>query len=129
VRKNILKKKLKRAIALALSIHPELLQLVGEIPWGQNLLILSKVKEDNAKLHYLKSTHEYGWTRDILRMQINSKHYERQVLTKKQHNFHATLPKHLAEQADQTMKDVYTLDLLGITGRDACYARSSGRTD
>lgn len=95
---------------------PNLQQLVGEIPWGQNLLILSKVKEDNAKLYYLKATHEYGWTRDILRMQINSQHYERQVLAKKQHNFHATLPKHLAEQADQTMKDVYTLDLLGITG-------------
>ena len=95
---------------------PNLQRLVGEIPWGQNLLILSKVKEDNAKLYYLKATHEYGWTRDILRMQINSQHYERQVLAKKQHNFHATLPKHLAEQADQTMKDVYTLDLLGITG-------------
>ena len=95
---------------------PNLQQLVGEIPWGQNLLILSKVKEDDAKLYYLQATHEYGWTRDVLRMQINSRNYERHVLAKKQHNFHTTLPKHLAEQADQTMKDVYTLDLLGITG-------------
>jgi predicted nuclease of restriction endonuclease-like (RecB) superfamily len=27
---------------------PNLQQLVGEIPWGQNLLILSKVKDDDA---------------------------------------------------------------------------------
>lgn len=40
---------------------------------------------------------------------------ERQILTNKQHNFHSALQKHLAEQADQTMKDVYMLGLLGIT--------------
>lgn len=94
---------------------PNLQQLVGEIPWGQNLLILSKIKDDNAKLYYLKSTLECAWTRDVLTMQINSKSYERLALANKQHNFHTALPQHLADQADKTMKDVYMLDLLGIT--------------
>lgn len=94
---------------------PNLQRLVGEIPWGQNLLILSKVKDDAAKLYYLKATFECAWTRDVLNMQINSKNYERQVLANKQHNFHTALPAHLAEQADKTMKDVYMLGLLGIT--------------
>ncbi len=35
-------------------------------------------------------------------------------LTKKQHNFEHALPAHLAEQADQAMKDVYMLDMLGV---------------
>lgn len=94
---------------------PDLQQLVGEIPWGQNLLILGKVKDDDARLYYLKATIECGWTRDVLRMQINSKSYERQALADKQHNFHSALPAHLAEQANRTMKDVYMLGLLGIT--------------
>ncbi|HHR0741066.1 TPA: DUF1016 N-terminal domain-containing protein [Legionella pneumophila] len=31
----------------------DLQQFVGEIPWGNNLLILSKAKDDDAKLYYL----------------------------------------------------------------------------
>ncbi|WP_116964768.1 PDDEXK nuclease domain-containing protein [Fastidiosibacter lacustris] len=93
---------------------PELQQLVGEIPWGQNLLIMSKVKEDNKKLYYLQSTKDFAWTRDTLRDQINSNAYERHYLATKHHNFDSTLPKMLAEQADQSMKDVYMFDMLGI---------------
>jgi predicted nuclease of restriction endonuclease-like (RecB) superfamily len=50
---------------------PNLQQLVGEIPWRQNLLILSKVKDDDVKLYYLKATIECAWSRDVLSMQIN----------------------------------------------------------
>lgn len=94
---------------------PNLQQLVGEIPWGQNILIMSRVKDDEARLYYLQATLTCAWSRDILSLQINSKAYERQVLTNKQHNFHSALPEHLAAQADKTMKDVYMLDILGIT--------------
>ena len=73
------------------------------------------MKDDDAKLYYLKATHEYAWTRDVLSIQINSKRYERHVLSNKQHNFHKALPEHLAKQPDKTMKDVYMLGLLGIT--------------
>lgn len=104
-----------RQFYLAYRDKPNLQQIVGEIPWGQNLLILSKVKDDDARFYYLKATQECAWSRDVLSMQINSKSYERQTLADKQHNFHIALPKHLAEQADKTMKDVYMLDLLGIT--------------
>jgi len=93
---------------------PNLQQLVGEIPWGQNLLIMSKVKDEAERLYYLNATKESGWTRDTLREQINSKVYERHRLVSKNHNFEATLPKLLAEQADQSMKDIYMFDMLGI---------------
>lgn len=95
--------------------HPNLRQLVAEIPWGQNLLIMNKVKNNEERLYYLTATKEQAWTRDTLSAQINSNAYGRHQLADKKHNFNATLPKELAEQADQSMKDIYMFDMLGIT--------------
>ncbi|MDX2502970.1 MAG: PDDEXK nuclease domain-containing protein, partial [Gammaproteobacteria bacterium] len=89
-------------------------QLVGELPWGQNLAIMSKVKERDARHYYLKASLEMGWSRNVLVHQIKSQAYQRHYLSKKQHNFEQALPEHLAEQADQAMKDVYMLDMLGV---------------
>jgi len=89
-------------------------QLVGEIPWGQNLTIMSKVKDRDARNYYLTATLEMGWSRNVLIHQIKSQAYERHCLANKQHNFQQALPKHLAAQADQAMKDVYMLDMLGV---------------
>ncbi len=89
-------------------------QLVGEIPWGQNLTIMSKVKDLAARRYYLEATLEMGWSRNVLIHQIKSQAFERHQLVEKQHNFQKALPKHLAEQADQAMKDVYMLDMLGV---------------
>ena len=93
---------------------PNLQQLVGEIPWGQNLLILSKVKTDEERHYYLTQTKTQSWTRDILRHQINSNAYARHCLPNKKHNFETTLPEQLAHQADESMKDIYMLNMLGI---------------
>lgn len=103
-----------RRLYLEYKDDPKLRQLVAEIPWGQNLLILNRVKQTNERLYYLAATKEQAWTRDTLRDQINSNAYQRHQLSNKQHNFEATLPKKLAEQADQSMKDVYMFDMLGI---------------
>jgi DUF1016 N-terminal domain len=41
-------------------------QLVAEIPWGQNLLILNKLSTSAARLYYLRATARFGWTRNVL---------------------------------------------------------------
>ena len=94
---------------------PILQQLVAEIPWGHNLIIMNKIKDEKEKEYYIKNTIENGWTRNVLNLQIKSNAYQRQVLSTKTHNFNETLPKVMAEQADKTLKDVYMLDFLGIT--------------
>lgn len=94
--------------------YTNLQQLVAEIPWGQNLVILHKVKDINARKYYLHATYQMGWTRNTLVLQIDSQAYERQALAKKQNNFAKALPQHLAEQADKAIKDVYMLDILGL---------------
>lgn len=104
-----------RRFYLAYKDFPKLRQLVAEIPWGQNLVILNKIKDPQAREYYLESTQTCGWTRVVLTTQIESQAYERHTLNKKQHNFAQVLPEHLAEQADKTMKSVYMLDTLGLT--------------
>ncbi len=94
---------------------PKLRQLVAEIPWGHNLLIISKIKEEDAREYYIKASKDYGWSRNVLLNQIKADAYNRHRLADKQHNFEKVLPKHLAEQADETMKDSYMLDFLGVT--------------
>jgi len=100
-----------RQFYLGYKKNTNLQQLVGEIPWGQNLAILSKVKDSEAKRYYIESTISMRWSRNVLIHQIQSKTYERHYLPNKQHDFQQALPEHLAEQA---MKDVYILDILGV---------------
>lgn len=93
---------------------PNLQQLVAEIPWGQNILILTKVKDIKAREYYLNAVIDMGWTRNVLLNQIKSSCYERHLTENKKHNFKKALPSHLAEQADLALKDSYVLDFLGI---------------
>lgn len=41
-------------------------QLVAEIPWGQNILIFERVKDEAARRYYLEATARLGWTRNVL---------------------------------------------------------------
>jgi predicted nuclease of restriction endonuclease-like (RecB) superfamily len=103
-----------RQFYLTYKDSPNLQQLVGEIPWGQNLVIMSRVKDHREKEFYIRKTFEYGWTRDVLVHQIEAgAHLE--IDAKKMHNFPQALPEHLAEQADKALKDSYILDFLDIS--------------
>lgn len=90
---------------------PNLQQLVGEIPWGQNLAILSRLKDTKAREFYIRGTIQLGWSRDVLIHQIEAEAHKQ---TRTIHNFPATLPVNLAEQADLAMKDAYTLDFIDV---------------
>ena len=89
-------------------------QLVAEIPWGQNLLILNKLSVPAARLWYLRATASFGWSRSVLLNQIKAGAYERAVTEKKTHNFDLALPEYLAEQADEMLKSSYNLEFLGL---------------
>jgi predicted nuclease of restriction endonuclease-like (RecB) superfamily len=94
---------------------PEFLrQLVAEIPWGQNILIMQRVKDEAARRYYLEATARLGWTRNVLLNQIKANAYE-VSLQDKSHNFAAVLPEYLAEQAEEMLKSQYNLEFLGLT--------------
>ncbi len=44
----------------------KLAQLVQEIPWGQNLVILSRIKDMKEREFYIRGTKQFGWSRNDL---------------------------------------------------------------
>lgn len=103
-----------RMFYLGYQDNSKLAQLVPEIPWGHNILILQKVKNNKEREYYVQSCIQFGWSRNVLLNQIKADAYA-VSLEQKTHNFPKTLPKHLAEQADESIKSAYNLDFLGIT--------------
>jgi len=95
--------------------HTELLNLALEIPWGQNMLIIHQIKDENERKYYLNATSKLGWSRSVLLNQIKGNAYKHQVEDNKQSNFESALPVHLSEQANEALKSEYNLDFLGIT--------------
>jgi predicted nuclease of restriction endonuclease-like (RecB) superfamily len=89
-------------------------QVVLQIPWGHNILIMQKIKNPKEREYYITSCIKFGWSRNVLLNQINAKAYALS-LKQKHHNFSRTLPKHIREQAEESLKSVYNLDFLGIT--------------
>ena len=93
--------------------QPELLNLTLKIPWGQNLLIISKAKSTTEALFYVQKTIENNWSRAVLTHQIESELYRRQG--KALNNFKNHLPTPQSDLAQQTLKDPYCFDFLNLT--------------
>ena len=90
-------------------------QAVGEIPWGHNITIFSKIKENNQRLWYAQKTIENGWSRNVLSLQIQSNLYARDG--KSSNNFQSTLPSPQSDLAATIIKDPYNLEFLDIQGK------------
>ena len=82
------------------------------LPWSHNVAIMDKVKDASVRRWYIQKTIENGWSHSVLIHQIESKLYERQVLSQKVSNFESRLPAPQSELAVQTMKDPYVFDFI-----------------
>ena len=89
-------------------------QLVAQIPWGHNILILENIKEQEKALWYVQKTLENGWSRNALGLQIDNRLYERQATLPKIDNFAERLPAPQSDLARQTLKDPYLFDFLDV---------------
>ncbi len=92
-------------------------QVVAQIPWGHNLVLLDKIKNFEVRKWYIQQSIQNGWSRNILNMQIDSKLYERQVISEKMTNFQNTLPDIQSDLVLQTMKDPYIFDFISLKGK------------
>lgn len=92
-------------------------QVVAQIPWGHNIVLLDKIKDIEERKWYIDETIKNGWSRNMLKMQIDGKVYERQELAEKVTNFSKTLPDIQSDLAIQTMKDPYLFDFISIKGK------------
>jgi len=101
--------------------HPDdaiVQQLVAQIPWGHNIVLLDKVKDPDQRAWYIQQTLENGWSRAILVHQIETDLYGRQVAAAKITNFSVTLPPPQSDLAQQVLKDPYIFDFLSL-GKEA----------
>ena len=89
-------------------------QVVAQIPWGHNIVILDKVNNLEERKWYIKKSAQNGWSRNVLVHQIESNLYQRQVLAEKVSNFENRLPSLQSELAVQTMKDPYVFDFIAF---------------
>ena len=91
---------------------PIVQQAVGQIPWGHNLVLVSKLKTREARLAYAELCRQNGWSRNVLVHQIETRLLDRQGSAVS--NFSATLPEPQSELVQQTFKDPYVFDFLNL---------------
>ena len=91
-------------------------QAVGQLPWGHNLVLLTRLKDPGQRLAYAQSAIAHGWSRNVLNIHIETRLLER--TGKATTNFDASLPKPASDLARESLKDPYRLDFLGL-GREA----------
>ena len=101
-----------RAFAQAWPDDEIVQQAVGQLPWGHNLVLLTKLKNPQQRLAYAQSAIQHGWSRAVLDIQI-----ERRVLAREGQavtNFSDNLPPASSDLARQSLKDPYVFDFLGV---------------
>ena len=96
-------------------VHTILQQLVAKLPWGHNILLMEKIKDQEVRFWYMQQTIEKGWSRDMLLNAIKLDSYQHAQKSIKSHNFGNTLPEVHAEYANEVFKSSYNLGFLGIT--------------
>jgi predicted nuclease of restriction endonuclease-like (RecB) superfamily len=87
-------------------------QAVGQLPWGHNLVLLTKLKTAEARLAYARRALDHGWSRNVLALHIEQRTLEREgkALT----NFEQRLPSPQSDLARESLKDPYRLDFLSV---------------
>lgn len=99
----------------AYSPDQNLQPLVGEISWTKHLVIMSKCKAPQERQFYILGTKKFGWTKNVLIHQIETKSFEKYLLN--QTNFDTVLPAHVKIQAHLAVKDEYTFDFLDLADK------------
>jgi predicted nuclease of restriction endonuclease-like (RecB) superfamily len=101
-----------RQFYLTYKDNQKLQPMVGEIGWSQNLIIMSRCKDDLQREFYIRITRKFGWTKDVLHHHIDNQTYEKTLLN--QTNFDQTVSDEIRAQAKLAVKDEYTFDFLEL---------------
>ena len=90
-------------------------QPVRQLPWGQNIALLTKLKDRDSRLWYATKAVQYGWSRKVLEAQIATDLRERQggALT----TFEHALPAADSELVRDAIKDPYNFEFLGLSNK------------
>ena len=87
-------------------------QLVAQIPWGHNILIINRLSNKSERLWYVNKTMENGWSRNVLNHFIKTDLYNR--TGKSITNFKEVLPDPQSDLAQELLKDPYDFSFLNL---------------
>jgi predicted nuclease of restriction endonuclease-like (RecB) superfamily len=93
--------------------NTKLAPMVQEISWSHNIVIMEKCKDDLEREFYIQMTINYGWSKNVLIHQIESKSYEQFLLN--QSNFDKVIPEKYKHQAKLAVKDEYNFEFLELS--------------
>ena len=87
-------------------------EVLAQLTWYHNVTLLDKIADQQIRLFYVKHAIEYGWSRNVMVMQMESFLHKRQgqAIT----NFKDKLPSLQSDLAHYTLKDPYIFDFLSI---------------
>jgi len=105
-----------RAFAEAWPDEQIVQQAVGQLPWGHNLVLLTRLKQPEVRLAYALAAIEQGWSRNVLNIHIETRLLER--TGKAVTNFAERLPSPGSDLARESLKDPYLFDFLNV-GKEA----------
>ena len=86
-------------------------QVVAQIPWHSNIVLLEKLTDNESRIWYAKMTIKNGWSSNVLDIQIQSNAITR--IGKAINNFEVSLPDENSDLITSTFKDPYLFDFLG----------------
>lgn len=90
---------------------------VSKINWASHMVLMDSKLPLGSRYWYMKQSVEFGWSSTILKIQIESDLFQRQIEKQKVNNFTATLPKPQSDLANYLLKDPYIFDLVGVKER------------
>lgn len=87
-------------------------QPVGDLPWGHNVVLLTRLKSRGERLAHARAALKHGWSRNVLDHHIDLRTVERtgKAIT----NFERQLPKPHSDLARESLKDPYRFDFLSL---------------
>lgn len=99
--------------------YPDLIfvqEVLAQLTWYHNVTLMDKISDKEVRTFYIKNAIEYGWSCNIMVMQIETGLHKRQEQAVT--NFKAKLPSPQSDLAHYTLKDPYIFDFLSV-GQEA----------
>ena len=92
--------------------YEDILEIVTQIPWGHNIIIMTKIEDVDTRRIYLEATIQNNWGRNMLVIQIENYYHLR--IGNSINNFNLSLPDYNSDLANNTIKDPYIFDFISL---------------
>ncbi len=87
-------------------------QVVAQLPWGHNVILLDRCNTAEDRIAYIRLAAENGWSRNVMMHHIEMQTAKR--IGAAANNFARTLPPETSDLARESLKDPYKFEFLSL---------------